>query len=173
MVLYLEVPFAAIALVLSFISWKTLRAIKHLDVGKSFWIPVILSGIFFFTGSIIVILNDLGVVFGYSAEVTGFIRLLALCVLVGGVYMYSRQIRRNLSEKFTLPTRPAPADTLEETEPSKSVVDSLEEKKTTKETDCNHSLGYLKTLPKNTPIPDECLSCAKIVECKHSYLTKP
>lgn len=34
---------------------------------------------------------------------------------------------------------------------------------------CNHSLGHLKALPKNTPIPDECFGCPEILECiKHS-----
>jgi hypothetical protein len=31
--------------------------------------------------------------------------------------------------------------------------------------DCLHQFGYLRTLPKNAPIPDECFGCAKIVEC--------
>jgi len=31
--------------------------------------------------------------------------------------------------------------------------------------DCLHQFGYLRTLPKNTPIPDECFGCTKIVEC--------
>ncbi|MEM2995630.1 MAG: hypothetical protein QXI91_06445 [Candidatus Bathyarchaeia archaeon] len=30
---------------------------------------------------------------------------------------------------------------------------------------CSHFLGYLKKRPKNTPIPDECLTCEKMVEC--------
>lgn len=30
---------------------------------------------------------------------------------------------------------------------------------------CTHFLGYLKKRPKNTPIPDECLTCGKMVEC--------
>jgi DNA-directed RNA polymerase subunit RPC12/RpoP len=30
---------------------------------------------------------------------------------------------------------------------------------------CKHFLGYLKNRPKNTPIPDECLTCGKMVEC--------
>ena len=30
---------------------------------------------------------------------------------------------------------------------------------------CNHSLGYLKKRPKNTPIPEECLTCNKMIEC--------
>jgi hypothetical protein len=31
--------------------------------------------------------------------------------------------------------------------------------------DCLHQFGYLRTLPKNAPIPDECFGCQKIVEC--------
>jgi hypothetical protein len=31
--------------------------------------------------------------------------------------------------------------------------------------DCIHQFGYLRTLPKNKPIPDECFGCTKIVEC--------
>jgi len=173
MVLFLEVPIAGIALVLSLLSWKTMKKIKHLGVGKSFWIPVLLSGIFFLIGSIIAILNDLGVSFEYIIEVMAFSRLLALCILLGGISTYSRQISRNLVEKFILPTRPAPVETQEETEPPKSIVDRLEEKKPNEESICMHELGYLKTLPRKAPVPDECLSCPKIIECKHSYLRRP
>jgi hypothetical protein len=31
--------------------------------------------------------------------------------------------------------------------------------------DCPHFFGYVKSLPKNTPIPDDCLGCPWIVEC--------
>jgi hypothetical protein len=30
---------------------------------------------------------------------------------------------------------------------------------------CAHSLGYLKRRPKNTPIPEECLICNKMIDC--------
>lgn len=30
---------------------------------------------------------------------------------------------------------------------------------------CKHFLGYLRKRPKNTPIPDECLTCERMVEC--------
>lgn len=36
------------------------------------------------------------------------------------------------------------------------------EKRTSK---CSHYFGYLKNLPKNSPFPDECLGCRRIVEC--------
>lgn len=31
--------------------------------------------------------------------------------------------------------------------------------------DCLHFLGYLKTRPKDKSIPDECLTCDKMIEC--------
>jgi DNA-directed RNA polymerase subunit RPC12/RpoP len=30
---------------------------------------------------------------------------------------------------------------------------------------CAHHLGYLKRRPKKTPIPEECLTCAKMIDC--------
>ena len=32
---------------------------------------------------------------------------------------------------------------------------------------CAHSLGYLKRRPKNTPIPEECLTCSKMIDCMY------
>ena len=32
---------------------------------------------------------------------------------------------------------------------------------------CLHDLGYLKRRPKNTPIPEECLTCSKMIECMY------
>jgi len=30
---------------------------------------------------------------------------------------------------------------------------------------CKHFLGYLKKRPKDTPVPEECLTCDKMIEC--------
>jgi len=35
----------------------------------------------------------------------------------------------------------------------------------TKTSGCPHHFGYLSEHPKNTPIPNECLTCTKIMEC--------
>jgi hypothetical protein len=172
MVLFLEVPLAGIAIVLSALSWKTLRKIKHLDVGKSFWIPIILSGIFFFTGSVTAILSDLGYSFAYIQEFALVSRLFALCILLGGVYAYSRQISRNLAGNFISSTYQTKVETNGESELPKSVVEESYEKKPVEKANCKNGLGYLKTLAKNTPIPEDCLSCPEIIECKHSYLSK-
>jgi hypothetical protein len=42
----------------------------------------------------------------------------------------------------------------------REVEDKMEEAVT-----CAHHLGYLKRRPKNTPIPEECLTCAKMIDC--------
>jgi hypothetical protein len=31
--------------------------------------------------------------------------------------------------------------------------------------DCKHFMGYLKKRSKDAPIPDECLTCGKMIEC--------
>ena len=31
--------------------------------------------------------------------------------------------------------------------------------------ECSHFFGYLRKIPKNTSMPDECFSCLKMVEC--------
>jgi len=31
--------------------------------------------------------------------------------------------------------------------------------------ECNHFVGYLKQRPKNTPFPEECLTCSKMIDC--------
>lgn len=174
MVLVLEVPVAAIALVLSLLSWKTLRAIKHLDVGKSFWIPVLLSGTFFLAGSFVAILNDLGLSFTiYTIEMIAVIKLLALCTLVSGVYTYSAKIVKNLGETFTLPTSTltvtSDSEKVEVAEPS---LERMSNKTPANNVECKHKFGYLQTLPRGTPIPDDCLNCHQIIECKHPYLGK-
>jgi len=30
---------------------------------------------------------------------------------------------------------------------------------------CVHSFGYLRSLPKNTSVPDECFGCPKVMQC--------
>ncbi|MDH5782969.1 MAG: hypothetical protein OEZ35_04820 [Candidatus Bathyarchaeota archaeon] len=37
---------------------------------------------------------------------------------------------------------------------------------------CPHKFAYLNSLPKNTPIPDECFGCPQIVECLRNLKPK-
>jgi DNA-directed RNA polymerase subunit RPC12/RpoP len=45
------------------------------------------------------------------------------------------------------------------------VRDSKPERENEKKITCDHSVGYLRIRPKNTPIPEECLTCDKMVDC--------
>jgi hypothetical protein len=33
---------------------------------------------------------------------------------------------------------------------------------------CVHQFGYLRDMPKNTPVPDECFGCPKVLRCMFS-----
>lgn len=168
--LVFEVPFAALAVVLSFVSWKTLQAIKNFNVGRSFWIPVFSSGILFFAGSIVAVLSDLGLPLGsYAPVVTSTSYLLALCSLSGGVYTYSRKITKNLAEKIILSAQIAEKKSDGENETNTTTTEQvLEENLVEEKIECKHQLGFLRTLPRRAPIPAECSGCHKIIECKFS-----
>lgn len=177
MILVFEVIFASIAAVLSILSLRTLKAIKHLGVGKSFWVPVFLSGVFFTLASVATILYEanflLTTIAGEIAQVN---RLLALCALSYGIYSYSRRVNESLTTEFSIPERiveesleievPVEEDPQREARNQKRRVRNSPRRETSRR--CKHQFGYLLSLPKNASIPDECLSCERIVECKHS-----
>ena len=50
----------------------------------------------------------------------------------------------------------------EESSPEMEVEDKMEEVVA-----CARHLGYLKRRPKSTPIPEECLTCSKLIECMY------
>ncbi len=187
LVLILEMAVAAIAVALILLSLKTLQAIKHLGVGKSFWTPVAVSGFLFFFGSVVAILFELNYSLTiYTDEVVQVSRLLALCILVAGVASYSRKVTKNLGETFHVPTRVVQADAEADEEaevpatplappatiepPAPSIHERIVEEslKTEAVQECKYRFGYLRALPKDASIPDECLSCDKIIDCKHS-----
>jgi hypothetical protein len=176
MVLIFEVSFASVAIILCVVSLRTLRAIKHLSVGKSFWFPILFSGIIFFIESVIAVLSELGFSFSsYTVEIISISQLVALCFLAGGIYLYSRKITKNLVEKFPLPERTGELEVEANSEPksSESVIEQLDEKPVRSEVDCKHQLGYLQTLQRSARIPEECLDCHRIIECKYSAVKKP
>jgi len=176
LILILEIVIASIAVALILMSLKTLQAIKHLGVGNSFWIPIAVSGFFFFFGSVVAILFELNFsLTEYTDEVVQTSRVLALCTLVGGVYSYSKKVTKNLGEKFILKEEPVKVESAVETEanttaPSITIQERLAQESLRKESEheCKHKFGYLRTLRATAPIPDECLSCDRIIECKHS-----
>ena len=176
LILISDIIFALIAAILGILGLSTLRAIRHLGTGKSFWIPVFVSGALFLIGSIVTIFHEVNFSLTTKTdEVVQISRLLALCFLLGGIFSYSRKVSKNLAEKFTIPEKVA-EESLEMEAPVARAHSPIQERiiqgnpKTENIPECNHQFGYLRTLPKNASIPDECLSCNRIVECKHSLI---
>lgn len=179
---------ASVAVVLIMLSVKTMQAIKHLGVSRSFWGPVAVAGFLFFFGSMIAILFELNFsLTTYTDEVVQISRLLALSTLVLGVYSYARTVSKNLGRKF--PKKVAEKSEVETVPPSSAPVAAIasgpaatpiqerlaiveENLRREASQECRYQLGYLGTLPKDASIPDECLSCNKIIECKHSLAKK-
>ncbi len=53
----------------------------------------------------------------------------------------------------------------------KEIVETTQQKKS--RSACSHHFGYLRTLPKNASLPDECLGCPNIIEClTHAQIKK-
>ena len=71
---------------------------------------------------------------------------------------------------------PAPASTLNESReisrPSERAPTPAKTRFVSAKRDCIHHFGYLRTFPKNSPIPDECFGCEKIVDCLVSKKSK-
>jgi len=72
-------------------------------------------------------------------------------------------------EQIETPTMEQPMESTETPESKEETLESIEETPpSTSLPECPHYFGYLRKLPKNLPIPDECLGCLRIVECLHS-----
>lgn len=71
----------------------------------------------------------------------------------------------NMSKKPVSPLQAKPA--VQASLKTPEAPEIREEKKLQSENtrNCPHYFGYVKTLPKNTPIPDECMWCPRIVKC--------
>jgi hypothetical protein len=61
--------------------------------------------------------------------------------------------------------KPQKDDRSREEEKASTIVVHKAKESESSEARCGHFLGYLKKRPKNTPIPDECLTCNKMIEC--------
>jgi DNA-directed RNA polymerase subunit RPC12/RpoP len=84
--------------------------------------------------------------------------ILAAVTTSGNVQKYYA-CPRCLSKVKNVELQENTAKTAPAQETKKFVVEKLEAAK------CEHFVGYLKKRPKDTPIPDECLTCAEIVKC--------
>jgi len=61
-----------------------------------------------------------------------------------------------------------PQRPIEPAQPPKQAKPTVSSKPVAKDSSakgCYHHFGYLGGLPKNTPIPNECFGCSKIVDC--------
>lgn len=84
-------------------------AIKHLGVGKSFWLPLLVSSVLFTLGSTLPILWELGCLLTIvPIEAVDIIRILALSIPTVGVYSYSRRIKGSLKEEVHHPRAALP-----------------------------------------------------------------
>lgn len=174
LILVSGVIFALVATLLGILGYRTFKAIKHLGTGKSFWIPVFLSGVLFLVGSIFTILHEVNFSLTTKTdEVVQISQLMALCILLGGIYSYSRRVSKNFAETLTIPKKvaeenPKRLTPVAHTNPPIQGRIIQENLKTETAQECKHQFGYLQTLPRNAPLPGECLSCHRIIACKHS-----
>jgi len=167
-----NIAFCAISASLCALGWNTLKAIKYLNVGKLFWIPIFLSSVLFAVSSVITILNDVFLSLTTAFEIEQITQLIALCFLSVGIFSYSKIIKRNIPEKNIIP-EDNPMQKRKNTPYSPlttSIYHEKEDSKVQKRTssECNHEVGYLATFPANASLPEECLSCNKVMECKQS-----
>jgi hypothetical protein len=168
-----NIAFALIATLLSVLGWITLKNIRYLNVGKLFWIPIVVSGFLFSISSIITILNETVLSLTITVEIGQIIQLMAFCSLSVGIYGYSKMIRKNLPEKYIIPETNSTQHGEMETyiAPTRSTEKKIKTSNNLgieTSSKCNHQLGYLRTLPTNSSLPEECLSCKKVMECKQS-----
>lgn len=80
--------------------------------------------------------------------------LVAISPTIGGSSIQAKQE----------PPAPTPNGSKEVLKQEKTMAPMKTESASSKK-DCIHQFGYLRTIPKNKPIPDECFGCTKIVEC--------
>jgi hypothetical protein len=168
-----NIAFCVISASLCVLGWNTLKAIKYLNVGKLFWIPIFLSTVLFAVSSLITILNDVFLSLTTAFEIEQITQLIALSFLSVGIFSYSKIIRRNIPEKNILPEE-LPTQKSKKTPYSPLTTSIYPEKDASNNfqkrtcSECKHELGYLSTFPANASLPDECLSCNKVMECKQS-----
>ena len=144
-----------------------------MNVGKLFWIPILLSSVLFAISSLITILNDAFLSLTVAFEIDQIIQLIALCSLSVGVYSYSRTIKMNIPKKYIIP-EDMPKQKSENSPYSPITTSVYNEKESSSNfqkrtpSECNFQLGYLGSFPANASLPQECLNCNKIMECKKS-----
>jgi len=142
----------------------------------------------FLIGSVVAVLFEVGInlplIYLTTTEFVQLTRIFAICTLVGGIYSYSRQVRSILPKEEPKPdlkitvkleTEHADEDGVQKgalNQKASFETIEVQEGGQTETIQCKHELGYLQTLAKDAPLPDECFSCDKIIDCKHSPVKK-
>jgi hypothetical protein len=160
-----DIAFAIVATILSVLGYITIKAIRHLKIGKSFWLPIFVSGILFLFGSIITIFQEVNFsIIPNTNEAVYITQLFALCFLVISVYSYHKKIKESLTTTFAFPEKSAQESLKIGVVESESKVQDL--LKTVSPEECKHQFGYLQTLSRDALLPFECLSCDRLMKCK-------
>ena len=119
------------------------------------------SGICFVNGSIFLIYAVITYFWKEAllTDISSFLGVIGLVFVVAGL-MFGAYARKRIPAKLD-------ATTEQESIPKPSVEKPVEAVETgkTRPQNCPHYLGYLKERAKNTPIPDECLTCPEVIKC--------
>lgn len=75
------------------------------------------------------------------------------------------EIDADVDRPKAIETSPTPRHSVSEITKQEKTITPTRTEVVVRNNDCLHYYGYLRTLPKNTPIPDECLGCQRVVEC--------
>ena len=147
-----NIAFGLISTSLCVLGWNSLKAIKYLNVGKLFWIPIFLSSVLFAVSSLITILNDVFLSLTTAFEIEQITQLIALCFLSVGIFSYSNIIRRNIPEKDFIPEDvPTEQGKNSACRAQKGSIDYVEissnDFQNSNSSECNHQVGYLATFP--------------------------
>jgi len=96
-----------------------------------------------------------------SFELSAIDLILVIAVIVLLILYITKSSTKTATEE-----KPMPKITSLETETEGEVGPPTPPPK--KSVECPHHFGYLKKLGKNVAIPDECLSCSRMMTCRYS-----
>jgi hypothetical protein len=101
LIIALDIMFASVAGVLGILGHGTFKSVKHLGIGKAFWMPIFFSGIFFVFGSAVRIFHEFAVEYNWAAmiytdEIIRVSWLLGITILFGSIYNYSRKVKMTI-----------------------------------------------------------------------------
>lgn len=94
----LDIMFALVAAVLGILAHGTFKSIKHLGAGKSFWVPIFVSGILFVFGSVVRIFHAFAIEYGwvvmnYTDVIIRISWLIAITIIFASIFNYSRKVK--------------------------------------------------------------------------------